>query len=279
MTDERGDLVSLDEAKGQAGGEADVRGRTVFGGDGSLLGEVADVLVDRTSGEPRYLAVALEASVARQKGGKRVFVPFSAARVDGRSVYLDAVTGLAAPDLPTVPTDAPLPTRAAGFGAALDATKTIADRPLERTAGDVGVAGGAGELREAGEARMTVSEEELLLEKRVVPAGEVRIEKHIETERVREVVPVMREDVTVERRPLPPGAGLEPRTEDGVIYVPIVEEELVITKRLVAREELVIRKTQVTEEQVVEETLRRERAEVVEESQRAEPGGSHDPPG
>jgi uncharacterized protein (TIGR02271 family) len=46
------------------------------------------------------------------------------------------------------------------------------------------------------------------------------------------------------------------------MYIPILEEELVITKRLVAREELVIRKTRVAEEHIVEETLRRERAEV-----------------
>ena len=110
---------------------------------------------------------------------------------------------------------------------------------------------------------MQISEEELEIGKRVVSAGEVRIHKHVQTQQVREVVPVMREDVTVERRPLPDGAGLEPRQEGDTWFVPIVEEELVIQKRLVAREELVIRKRQVVEEQVVEETLRRETPEVL----------------
>jgi uncharacterized protein (TIGR02271 family) len=96
-----------------------------------------------------------------------------------------------------------------------------------------------------------------------VPVGEVVVQKHIEEQVIRQTVPVTREKVEVERRPLPPGAGLEPRTEGDVMYIPLVEEELIVTKRLVAREELVIRKTRVTEEQVVEETVRRERAEVV----------------
>jgi uncharacterized protein (TIGR02271 family) len=113
------------------------------------------------------------------------------------------------------------------------------------------------------EERVVLSEEELMVGKREVAAGEVVVHKHMEEQVVRQSVPLMREHVEVERRPVPEGVvGFEPRTEDGVLYVPIVEEELVITKRLVAREELVIRKTQVTEEQVVEETLRRERAEI-----------------
>ena len=114
-----------------------------------------------------------------------------------------------------------------------------------------------------GEARIVVSEEQLQVGKRIVEAGEVRIRKHVEAEQVRETVSVMREDVTVERRPVPAGVGLEPRTEGDTLYVPIVEEEIVVTKRLIAREELVIRKRQVMEEQVIEETLHHERAEVL----------------
>ena len=253
MTDERGDLVPLGEG-GAAGGNADLRERPVFGGDGTLLGRVAEVLGDRASSQARYLGIALDPSIARQPGGKRVFVPFEAARLDEtRRVYLDGVTGLAAPDLPAHPTDGPLPA-ASGLAALSTAPAASYTTRLDRRLED----------EAAEEARITLSEEELEIGKEVVSAGEVRVRKHVETERVRETVPVMREDVTVERRPLPPGAGLEPRFEGDVVYVPIVEEELVIQKRLVAREELVIRKRRVTEEQVVEETLRRERAEVIE---------------
>jgi uncharacterized protein (TIGR02271 family) len=245
----RSDLVPIAEAEGA--GDADVRGWRVIAGDGTLLGEIADVLMDRGGGEARYLAVALEASVARTQGGKRVYVPLHAARLDrdARWVHLDGVTGESAPSLPTQPTD-DIP---------------AAPQPLAARVADAAVASGTRTEMDAGdgEARLTLSEEELQIGKRTVSAGEVRVEKHVETELVRETVPVMREDVTVERRPLAPGASLEPRVEGDVTYIPIVEEEVVITKRLVAREELVITKRRTVEDQVIETELRRERAHVV----------------
>ena len=50
------------------------------------------------------------------------------------------------------------------------------------------------------------------------------------------------------------------------IHVPIVEEEIVVPKRLVAREELVIRKRQ-----VVQAEVRKERAHVAKTSEKARP--------
>lgn len=241
-------LVPIGEMEGA--GDADVRGWRVIAGDGTLLGAIADVLVDRDGGEARYLAVALEASVARTQGGRRVYVPLHAARMDRdtRWVHLDGVTGESAPSLPTQPTD-DLPAAPPSLAA------RVADARIASETRTVDA--------DTGEARLTLSEEELQIGKRTVTTGEVRVEKHVETELVRETVPVMREDVTVERRPLPPGASLEPRVEGDVIHVPIVEEEVVITKRLVAREELVITKRQVVEDEVIETELRRERAHVV----------------
>lgn len=235
------DLVPMGD--GPAAGGVDPRGWGVVAGDGTWLGSVAGVLVDRVSGEPRYLEVAMDPSVARQPGGRPAFIPAGEARMDtvaGR-VHLDGVEGTVAHLLPAHP--------AAPGAQASPLTAAIADAPVLPANQD--------------EVRMQVSEEELEIGKRVVSAGEVRVHKHVQLEQVREVVPLMREDVTVERRPLPAGAGLEPRQEGDTLYVPIVEEELVIQKRLIAREELVIRKRQVIEEQVVEETLRRENVEVV----------------
>jgi uncharacterized protein (TIGR02271 family) len=252
------ELVSLGELG--AGADLGLTSRPVFAGDGTLLGEVADVLGDVRGDGPRYLAVQLEAAVARQLGGKRVYVPFASARVDeSQRVHLDTVTGESAVTHPPPPTETPT----------ADADATVLDRA--RAADSLAGAGiapiaetAAPATRElqGGEERIVLSEEELMVGKREVSAGEVVVHKHMEEQVVRQTVPLMREHVEVERRPVPPGVGLEPRTEDGVLYVPIVEEELVITKRLVAREELVIRKTRITEDQVIEETLRRERAEV-----------------
>jgi uncharacterized protein (TIGR02271 family) len=239
------DLVSAAEAANPPAGDADPRGWGVVAGDGTWLGNVADLHLDRASGEPRYLEVLLEPSIARQPGGRRVFVAADTARLDAtaRRVHLDAVEGLAAHLLPVRP----------------GAEATAAPSPYHGASSSAAAAPVAVE----GEVRMQLSEEELEIGRRVVEAGEVRVRKHVETQQVREVVPVMREDVTVERRPLPEGAGLEPRQEGDTWFIPIVQEELVIQKRLVAREELVIRKRQVMGEQVVEETIRRETPEVL----------------
>jgi uncharacterized protein (TIGR02271 family) len=112
------------------------------------------------------------------------------------------------------------------------------------------------------EARLTVSEEELAFGKRTVAAGEVGVQKRVETEHVREAVPVMREEVTVERRPVT-GTGTAAEIRDDEIRVPLSEEEVTVEKRVVPKEELVIKKHQVQGEQIVEDDVRRERAEVV----------------
>jgi uncharacterized protein (TIGR02271 family) len=116
------------------------------------------------------------------------------------------------------------------------------------------------------EERITLSEEQLAVGKRERAAGAVEVEKHVETRHVRENVPVTRDEVTVERRPL---NGDEALRADGAfqeehISVPLTKEEVVAEKRAVGAEELVVRKQPVVDHQVVEADLRRERAEVHE---------------
>jgi uncharacterized protein (TIGR02271 family) len=253
---ERDDLVALSQA-GAAGESswADVRGWRAIAGDGTLLGEVSDVLMDRDGGRPRFLLIALESAVARVQGGRRVYAPFEAARVDpeSRIVHLDGVTGERTADLPDHPDEAPFVDGPFAF-------RAVAEEPAPST-GTAEVSGAVG--RVVGEERITLNEEELLVGKRDVSAGEVRVEKRVETEEVRQSVPVTRDQVDVERRPLPAGAGLERWEDEEGLHIPLVEEELVIEKRLVAREEILIRKRRVTEEQEVVETVRRERADIV----------------
>lgn len=112
------------------------------------------------------------------------------------------------------------------------------------------------------EERITLSEEELAVGKRQRAAGAVEVETHVETEHVRESVPVMRDEVTVERRPITGATSADASFEEEHIRVPLTEEEVVAEKRAVAAEEIVVRKHQVQEEQTVEADLRRERAEV-----------------
>ena len=114
------------------------------------------------------------------------------------------------------------------------------------------------------EERLQLNEEQLAIQKRQAAAGQVEVEKHVETRHVTESVPVTRDEVTVERRPL---NGQEALHADGAfqeehISVPLTREEVTAEKRVVGAEELVLRKREVQEEQRVEADLRREHADV-----------------
>jgi uncharacterized protein (TIGR02271 family) len=106
-------------------------------------------------------------------------------------------------------------------------------------------------------------EEELAIGKRSVEAGEVQVHKTVETERVARDVPVTREEVTVERRPVAEGMRADAaEIGEQEIRVPIREEEVVAEKRPVLKEEIVVRKSAVQGTERVEADLRRERVDV-----------------
>jgi uncharacterized protein (TIGR02271 family) len=118
-------------------------------------------------------------------------------------------------------------------------------------------------LDDDAERRLTLSEEELEIGKRRVPAGEVRLSRSIETEHVREEVPVMREEVTVERHPV--GNGMRADSAEfgeDEITIPVTEEEAVADKRAVVKEEIVARKREVEENRTVEADLRQETVDI-----------------
>ena len=107
------------------------------------------------------------------------------------------------------------------------------------------------------------SEEELEVGTRTEQVGALRARKHVETEHVEELVPRHIEHADVERMAPAEGDSGEIETfEDGSVSIPILEEELVITKRMVVRERIVIRKRTLTEEHRVEADLRKERVEL-----------------
>lgn len=125
-------------------------------------------------------------------------------------------------------------------------------------------------MRMEEERRLTLSEEELALGKRQHAAGEVEIEKSVESRHVRESVPVRHEEVVVERRPAQPGMRAESQIREEHIEMPVTEEEVIAQKRVVPREEIVAHKREVVENQEVEADLRRERAIVHGEGRIAE---------
>ena len=247
-----------------ADGAPDVRGWDVIGDGGRKVGEVKELLVSREERRVRYLAVELDGSAGR------TLVPVGSARLDDEhdrvivpSSVLSSVQGVT--------------------GYTGGAPSSTYETSLREKLGIGGAAGAAGASAYAGEhfdedrlygdrhrlgadneRRLVRMEEELQVGKRQVQAGEVHVHKHVETEHVRESVPVTREEVTVERRPVSADSGLAANSHIGEddITVPVMREEVVSSKRTVPKEEVVVRTRAVQDEQVVEEDLRRERIDV-----------------
>jgi uncharacterized protein (TIGR02271 family) len=108
-------------------------------------------------------------------------------------------------------------------------------------------------------------EEQLVVERRQRETGRVRIATHVRerTETVDE--PVVREQVEVERVPINRVIDAAPptREEGDYLIIPVVEEQIVVEKRLVLKEEIRVRKARVTERHREDVVLRSEDAEVV----------------
>ncbi len=126
---------------------------------------------------------------------------------------------------------------------------------------------GVRDLRDEDELRVQRSEEELRVGTREREAGSVNVRKRVRTDRQRVRVPKRREEVTVERVPLG-GEAAESEFGDDEIRVPVVEEEIVVEKRPVAKEEIRIRKDVVEDEEVIEEDVRREEVQIEDETRR-----------
>ncbi|MEP7065661.1 MAG: YsnF/AvaK domain-containing protein [Gemmatimonadota bacterium] len=123
--------------------------------------------------------------------------------------------------------------------------------------------------------RLTRSEEELAVGTRRTAAGEVRVHKSVETEHVRQEVPVMREEVVIERHAVADGM----RADDAdfgeqEITIPVTEEEVVAEKRAVAKEEILVHKREVQETKTVEADLRQERVDVDDQTESKSTKGS-----
>jgi len=109
-----------------------------------------------------------------------------------------------------------------------------------------------------------VIEEELATGTRAVKTGAVRIDKHVQ-KRVRRIsAPLVHEDIEVRRVPVNREVTEPPRVRrrGDTVIVPVVEEEMVVTKRLVLKEEIHIVKRRTKERVVKEVELERERAEI-----------------
>lgn len=113
------------------------------------------------------------------------------------------------------------------------------------------------------EDELELHEEELRIDTRTYEAGAVRARKTVESRNFDDVVPRDVEDADVERVPSGPGdSGQVETLPDGSISIPLLEEELVVTKRLVVRERIIIRKRITTVQEHVHTELRTEQVQL-----------------
>ena len=109
-----------------------------------------------------------------------------------------------------------------------------------------------------------VIEEELDVQKRVVETGKVRVTKVVHERESVIDEPLFRDEVEVERVLIDRvvDGPVSVRYEEDTMIVPIMEEVLVIEKRLILKEELHIRKRRVGTHQPQQVTLRREEVRI-----------------
>lgn len=120
------------------------------------------------------------------------------------------------------------------------------------------------------EESLLLHEEQLEVHKERVQTGEINVNKRIVEEQQEMDVPVERDDVLVERRPVAEsGSGngdvkKEPYHVGDELHIPVVEERLVVTKKEVVTEEIVITKRKISDTEHISETVRREEVEIDE---------------
>ena len=222
----------------------DMIGKDAVGPDEDKVGTIEALYVDDYTGEPTWLAVKTGIL------GTRVsFVPVEGARLDG-DVFVLAYDKGRVKGAPHAEPDGYLePEEEARlyeyYGMSYDTT---------------GVATAA----EPDDA-MTRSEEELRVGTRQREAGQARLRKWVETERVSTTVPVAHEEVRIEREPIT-DANVDQALSgqdisEGVYEVTLMEEEAVAGVETVPKERIRMGTEIVVEEQQVEADVRKERVE------------------
>ena len=223
--------------------EPDVRGWNVVLGNDETIGEVDDLIIDPSAGKVRYLEVDLDTKALALDRGRRVLVPISSAQLDNDEEEV-VLSGLGREALLKLP----------------DYDRASFDKAPEHRRYDETFRGHLNKDFES--KRITRAAEELKIDKRAEKTGEVRVSKHVETEHVRQSVPVQREEVRVERRPVERAVGAAGEMHDDEIVVPVIEEEVIVEKRPVVKEEVVVSKAKVAGERTVEADVRREEVDV-----------------
>jgi uncharacterized protein (TIGR02271 family) len=256
------------------------RGRTLVDRDGDKIGKIQDVYLDRSTGEPEWVAVKTGLF-----GSNVSFVPIRDASPTGDDLRV-AYEKDQVKDAPNVDPDGELSPEEErrlyqhyGRSDYDDWTPDSEDRTEGRYGRDARDDGGLDRDRDddAGtvgrdtsgpttDDAMTRSEEELNVGTQRREAGRARLRKYVVSENVERTVPVQREEVRVEREPIT-DANIDDATDGPAISeeeheVTLHAEEPVVDKRAVPKERVRLDKETVQEERQVSDTVAKEEIEV-----------------
>ncbi|WP_409372120.1 YsnF/AvaK domain-containing protein [Pseudobacteroides cellulosolvens] len=110
--------------------------------------------------------------------------------------------------------------------------------------------------------KLILRQEELDIAKNRVQIGQVELSKEIVEEQKEVDVPVIHEEVVIERRAIDRHPSDSPITEEETIRIPVTEERVEVGKHTVVTGEVSAYKREVGETKKVVETLKKEEARV-----------------
>jgi len=253
-------MPTVDEVRSWAG-------RDAVGPDGSKIGKVDHLYLDRQSGEPTFAAVK-----TGMFGGSDSLVPVEGARLHEEHIHL-AHDKAKIKDAPNVDADGELSEAEeaklyeyygiAGYSQYEgEDHATVTDYDRQRDERETVGRDTSGPTTDDA---MTRSEEELRVGKQSREVGKARLRKYIVEENVSTSVPVEREEVRIEREPITDAnrgdAHDGPDLSEEEHEVTLHAETPVVEKDVVAKERVRLDKDTVTEQVQVDENVRKEQIE------------------
>jgi len=262
----------------------------VFSSDGQMIGDLGAIYYDKETGVPEWIGVETGFIAT-----KRLLVPVRGARVEADGVHIGFTKAqvLATPDIggdeisedterellahygiehsePPPEAVEPAPadfveepeTRTMERVAAVDEAEAILDEPEPEpvAATESGLVPAAPAIDS--DHAVTRAEEEIIVGKREVEAGRLRLRKWVETEPVEVEVTLQRETARIRREPITDPSSAPVEIGEAEIELALRAEEPVIRKQTVAKERIVVEKEVETELERISDEVRKERVEI-----------------
>jgi uncharacterized protein (TIGR02271 family) len=228
------------------------RGASVVDQEGTKIGAVEDIYLDRETEEPEWVVVK-----TGMLGNRVNFVPLRDASMQGEELLVPYDKKMVS-GAPSVDADGELSReeKAELYG--------YYGFEYSEYHSDTGLPEGR-DVSPTTDDAMTRSEEEVTVGKTAREAGRARLKKYVVTEEVQQTVPVQREEVRVETEPITDAnvdrATSGPDISDEEHEVTLHEEEPVVEKRAVPKERVRLSKDTVSDEREVSEEVRKEQIE------------------